>query len=169
MSLTEIERKRELADGGETIKARLDVLGYVESGSFVEIDTYYSPRHVDYLATVAGARRISNGATCGFCASGRNSWRCDGCGVRLPWITTGFPIAGRGGCCRPRWLLRKPGGQHEIPHPGFAGRALHRQCVASGAAGGVLVGHHRVASAPDRGDAPRAGVQGIRVSPAAPN
>ncbi|WP_190813034.1 class IV adenylate cyclase [Saccharopolyspora pogona] len=52
MTLIEVERKRELVDGGEAVKARLTELGYREAGAFVEVDTYYSPQHVDYLATV---------------------------------------------------------------------------------------------------------------------
>ncbi|MBB5160052.1 class IV adenylate cyclase [Saccharopolyspora phatthalungensis] len=52
MSPIEVERKRELPDSGEALRSRLAELGYRQHGTFTEIDTYYSPRHVDYLETV---------------------------------------------------------------------------------------------------------------------
>lgn len=48
----EVERKRELPGSGKGVTARLAELGYREDGQFVEIDTYYSPQHTDYLVTI---------------------------------------------------------------------------------------------------------------------
>ena len=51
MTMIEVERKRALADGGNAVTARLIELGYRDAGSFVEVDTYYGPRHRDFLST----------------------------------------------------------------------------------------------------------------------
>jgi adenylate cyclase, class 2 len=50
-SVIEVERKRELADA-TMLKARLVEAGYRETGTSVEIDTYYSRPDIDFLATV---------------------------------------------------------------------------------------------------------------------
>lgn len=51
MSVIEVERKRELADA-TALKARLVEADYQESGTSVEVDTYYSRPDRDFLATV---------------------------------------------------------------------------------------------------------------------
>ena len=51
MSPTEVERKRELADA-TALQGRLIDAGYRESGTGIEVDTYYSRPDVDFLATV---------------------------------------------------------------------------------------------------------------------
>ncbi|MCP2259841.1 adenylate cyclase, class 2 [Streptoalloteichus tenebrarius] len=51
MSVIEVERKRELADPAG-VTARLVAAGYHESGTSVEVDTYYSRPDRDFLATV---------------------------------------------------------------------------------------------------------------------
>ncbi|MFJ5121087.1 class IV adenylate cyclase [Kitasatospora sp. NPDC088548] len=48
----EVERKRELPDGGAGVRPLLAELGCVGSAPVTEIDTYYSRPDVDYLATV---------------------------------------------------------------------------------------------------------------------
>lgn len=51
MNLIEVERKRELTDPA-ALKARLTTAGYRESGTSVEVDTYYSRPDRDFLRTV---------------------------------------------------------------------------------------------------------------------
>lgn len=51
MTMFEVERKRALADGADALIARLIELGYRHEGSFVEVDTYFGPRHRDFLST----------------------------------------------------------------------------------------------------------------------
>jgi adenylate cyclase class 2 len=48
----EVERKRELPDGGDGIRGLLGELGYVGGDAVTEVDTYYSRPDVDYLLTV---------------------------------------------------------------------------------------------------------------------
>lgn len=48
----EIERKRLLPGDGAAVEARLRELGYRADAPVTEVDTYYSPQHVDYLETV---------------------------------------------------------------------------------------------------------------------
>lgn len=47
----EVERKRALANGADALTTRLVELGYRHEGSFVEVDTYFGPRHRDFLST----------------------------------------------------------------------------------------------------------------------
>ncbi|GGL06209.1 class IV adenylate cyclase [Nocardia jinanensis] len=51
MELIEVERKRELADS-EALRCRLAELGYRETSSLTEVDTYYSRPDIDYMETV---------------------------------------------------------------------------------------------------------------------
>jgi adenylate cyclase class 2 len=62
MTLIEVERKRELADNGEAVTARLAERGYRQVRSSVEVDTYYSPQHANYVETVECLRvRVREG------------------------------------------------------------------------------------------------------------
>ncbi|MBV7694734.1 class IV adenylate cyclase [Streptomyces sp. TRM70350] len=48
----EVERKRELADGGEALTRVLAGLGWMPDAPVSEVDTYYSRPDVDYMVTV---------------------------------------------------------------------------------------------------------------------
>lgn len=48
----EVERKRELADGGEALARTLAVLRWVPDPPVTEVDTYYSRPDVDFMETV---------------------------------------------------------------------------------------------------------------------
>lgn len=48
----EVERKRELADGGEALMRMLADLGWAPEPPVTEVDTYYSRPDVDYMETV---------------------------------------------------------------------------------------------------------------------
>lgn len=48
----EVERKRELPDGGETLVRMLERLGWKPQSPVTEMDTYYSRPDVDYMETV---------------------------------------------------------------------------------------------------------------------
>ena len=48
----EVERKRELPDGGERLAALLADLGWQAAESVLEVDTYYSRPDVDFMKTV---------------------------------------------------------------------------------------------------------------------
>jgi adenylate cyclase class 2 len=48
----EVERKRELADGGEALTRALAELGWTARPPVAEVDTYYSHPDVDYMETV---------------------------------------------------------------------------------------------------------------------
>ncbi|MCQ4040886.1 class IV adenylate cyclase [Streptantibioticus rubrisoli] len=50
--LVEVERKRQLPDGGEHLEALLANLGWQAGPSVAEVDTYYSRPDVDYLETM---------------------------------------------------------------------------------------------------------------------
>jgi adenylate cyclase, class 2 len=52
MTRFEVERKRELAGGSDTVTARLAELGYRQRGTNVEVDTYYSRPDRDFLVTI---------------------------------------------------------------------------------------------------------------------
>ncbi|HLU76167.1 MAG TPA: class IV adenylate cyclase [Nonomuraea sp.] len=50
--MIEVERKREIGEDAEKIKARLTELGFEEAETATETDTYYSRPDVDFLETV---------------------------------------------------------------------------------------------------------------------
>lgn len=50
--MLEVERKREISTGTETVKGRLIQTGFHEADSSTEVDTYYSRPDVDYLETI---------------------------------------------------------------------------------------------------------------------
>ncbi|NYJ35872.1 class IV adenylate cyclase [Nocardiopsis aegyptia] len=52
MSPVEVERKRELEGSAAEARARLAELGYRETSSFTEVDSYFSRPDVDFLETV---------------------------------------------------------------------------------------------------------------------
>ncbi len=52
MTLIEVERKRQLPDGGERLEGQLVELRWEAAGPVDEVDTYFSRPDVDYLETV---------------------------------------------------------------------------------------------------------------------
>lgn len=52
VELLEIERKRKLNSGTESLMAQLKICGFTEAGTLHEIDTYYSRPDVDFMKTV---------------------------------------------------------------------------------------------------------------------
>lgn len=52
VELLEIERKRKLDSGAESLVAQLKSCGFTEAGMLHEIDTYYSRPDVDFMKTV---------------------------------------------------------------------------------------------------------------------
>jgi adenylate cyclase, class 2 len=62
MSVIEVERKRELADAW-ALTARLVEADYRDTGTTIEVDTYYSRPDIDFLATVE-CLRVRQGGGC---------------------------------------------------------------------------------------------------------
>lgn len=52
MKLIEVERKRQLPDGGERLEGVLAERGWEAAGPVAEVDTYFSRPDVDYLETM---------------------------------------------------------------------------------------------------------------------
>ncbi|GAA1925330.1 CYTH domain-containing protein [Streptantibioticus ferralitis] len=71
MKRIEVERKRQLSDGGERLAGLLVELGRQASGPVTEVDTYFSRRDVDYTQTVECLRVRQRGGSQRSCTSRR--------------------------------------------------------------------------------------------------